>query len=74
VTSLLNLAQSGSGQGGDCSVPKKEREIRSVDFRVVYWLLLCPGTFPTVTRTLVRVAGTNREQSGWIPTHTQDTF
>lgn len=35
VTPLLGMAQSGSGQGGNCSVPKKEREIRVVDFRVV---------------------------------------
>jgi hypothetical protein len=31
----LSLAQSGSGQSGNCSVPKKEREVRVVDFRVV---------------------------------------
>ena len=35
---LLSLAQSSSGQGGNRSVPKKEREIHGVDFRVVNWL------------------------------------
>jgi len=35
VTPLLSLAQSGSGQGDNRSVPKKEREIHGVDFRVV---------------------------------------
>jgi len=39
VTPELSLAQAGSGQGGNRSVPKKEREIHGVDFRVVYWLL-----------------------------------
>ena len=36
------LAQSGSGQGGNRSVPKKERETHGVDFRVVNWLLYHP--------------------------------
>jgi len=40
VTPSLSLAQSGSGQGGNRSVPKKEREIHGVDFRVVKSLLL----------------------------------
>ena len=35
VTPSLSLAQSGSGQGGNRSVPKKEREIHGVDFMVV---------------------------------------
>ena len=35
MTPSLSLAQSGSGQGGNGSVPKKEREIHGVDFRVV---------------------------------------
>ena len=34
----LSLAQSGSGQGGNRSVPKKEREIHGVDFRVANWV------------------------------------
>jgi len=38
VTPLLSLAQSGPGQGGNRSVPKKGREIHGVDFRVVNWL------------------------------------
>jgi len=40
VTPSFSLAQSSSGQGGNRSVPKKEREIRGVDFRVVNWLFL----------------------------------
>lgn len=35
---MVPLAHSdsvGSGKGGNCSVPKKEREIRGVNFRVV---------------------------------------
>lgn len=36
----LSLAQSGSGQGGNRSVPKKEREIHGVDFRVLNLLFL----------------------------------
>jgi len=35
VDPSLSQAQSGSGQGGNRSVPKKEREIHGVDFRVV---------------------------------------
>jgi len=38
VTPSLSLAQSGSDQGGNRSVPKKEREIHDVDFRVVNWV------------------------------------
>ena len=41
MTPSLSLAQSGSGQGGNRSVPKKEREIHGVDYRVVF--LLFPG-------------------------------
>ena len=40
MTPSLSLAQSGSGQGSNRSVPKKEREIHGVDFRVVKSLLL----------------------------------
>ena len=46
MTPSLSLAQFGSGQGGNGSVPKKEREIHGVDFRVVNWLFLDPS-FPT---------------------------
>ena len=38
----LSLAQSGSGQGGNRSVPKKEREIHGAKFRVVSCLFLVP--------------------------------
>ena len=38
MTPSLSLAQSGSDQGGNRSVPKKEREIHDVDFRVVNWV------------------------------------
>jgi len=38
ATPSLSLAQPGSGQGGSRSVPKKEREIHGVDFRVVNWV------------------------------------
>jgi hypothetical protein len=47
VTPSLSLAQSGSGQGGNRSVPKKEREIHGVDFRVVN------GLFPRVNLTFI---------------------
>ena len=42
MTPSLSLGQSGSGQGCNRSVPKKEREIHGVDFRVVNWLF--PGS------------------------------
>jgi hypothetical protein len=45
VTPSLSLAQSGSGQGGNCSVPKKEREIRGVDFGVVNWVFHVQTTY-----------------------------
>jgi len=35
VIPSLSLAQSDSGQGSNRSVPKKEREMYGVDFRVV---------------------------------------
>jgi hypothetical protein len=38
VTPSPGLAQSGSGQGGNRLVPKKERGIHGVDFGVVNWL------------------------------------
>ena len=38
MTPSLSLAQSGLGQDGNCSVPKKEREIHGDDFRVVNWM------------------------------------
>jgi len=38
VTPSLSLAQSSSGQGGNRSVPKKERETHGVDFRVVNFM------------------------------------
>ena len=41
MTPSLSLAQSDSGQGGNCSVPKKEREIHGVDFRVVNEVFQC---------------------------------
>ena len=40
MTPSLSLAQSGSGQGGNRSVPNKEREIHGDDFRVVNSLYL----------------------------------
>jgi len=39
MTPSLSLAQSSSGQGGNRSVPKQEREIHGVDFRAVNWTL-----------------------------------
>ena len=44
----LSMAQSGSGQGGNRSVPKKEREIHGVDFRMVSWVSQEVGRFARV--------------------------
>ena len=44
MTPSLSLALSGSGQGGNRSVPKKETEIHGVDFRVVNWVFYEPGS------------------------------
>jgi len=46
VIPSLSLAQSGSGQGSNRSVSKKEREIYGVDFMVVN-LLLCATNLGT---------------------------
>ena len=53
MTPSLSLAQSGSGQGSSRSVPKKEREIHGVDFRVVNWLFQQPHSFNVYLYTLI---------------------
>ena len=42
MTPLLSLAQFDSGQDGNRLVPKEEREIQGLNFRVVNYLFYHP--------------------------------
>jgi len=53
VTLSLSPAQSSSAQGGTCSVLKKERGVRVVDFGVVKWLFLGQDVKPGTKRVSI---------------------
>jgi len=63
VTPSPSLAQSDSGQGNNHSVPKKEREIHGVDFRVVNWVFR-PGRW--------WLRGEKRNHHHWLRQHGGD--
>jgi len=82
VTPSLSLAQSGSGQGDNCSVPKKEREICGVDFRVVKSLFrarrrfcCCMGLLARESQRCVPRSSTRSSpsQHHWQPLHHSPT-